>query len=90
METSPASRDVTSRPYLIGFVLALLLTTPTFAVIAVAAVAQVVVHLRYFLHLDLGTSSRLSLVTLAFAAVLMVIMIGGSVWILFDLNYRMV
>ena len=104
MQTSLVDRDVTTRSYLVGFVLAFGLTAvpfglvaaralapiPTFAVIAVAAVAQIAVHLRYFLHLDLRASSRERLATLAFAAILIVIMIGGSVWILSDLHFRMI
>jgi cytochrome o ubiquinol oxidase operon protein cyoD len=92
-----------TRLYLAGFVLALTLTaipfglvaarvlTPTtiLAVIAVAALAQIVVHLRFFLHLDLKPSSLDRALVLCFAAVLIVIMIGGSLWIMCDLNYRM-
>jgi cytochrome o ubiquinol oxidase operon protein cyoD len=103
MQSSPHSREVTPRPYLVGVVLALLLTAipfaavaaralppaSTFAVIAVAAIVQIVVHLRFFLRLDLKPSSQEKLVALCFAAVLIVIMAGGSLWIMFDLQYRM-
>jgi cytochrome o ubiquinol oxidase operon protein cyoD len=103
MPTTSQRREVTIRPYILGLVLALVLTAipfglvaartlppaPTFAVIAAAAIAQIFVHLRFFLHLDLKPSSQEKVATLCFAAVLMVIMIGGSIWILFDLHYRM-
>jgi len=89
--------------YLTGFFLALVLTGISFAlvvfdvlprstdlvVIAVAAVAQILVHLRYFLHLGLTTTPRENLVVLLFAGVLIFIMIGGSLWIMFDLRDRM-
>ena len=92
-----------SRPYLIGFALALLLTAIPFAlaaagtmprtasliVIAVAGVVQILVHLRYFLHLDLTSTPRENLLALAFAAMLVLVMIGGSLWIMFDLQHRM-
>jgi cytochrome o ubiquinol oxidase operon protein cyoD len=91
------------RFYLTGFALALLLTaipfglvvfgslpkTATMIAIAAAAIAQVLVHLRYFLHLDLTTTPRENLLAIAFAAVLILIMVGGSLWIMFDLHARM-
>jgi len=95
------TRDL--RSYLTGFVLALVLTAipfglvyfkllsvgPAIAVIAVAAVIQVVVHLRFFLHIDFKRTPRDDLLALAFAAFLICIMVGGSLWIMIDLYYRM-
>ncbi|MEJ2625123.1 MAG: cytochrome o ubiquinol oxidase subunit IV [Pseudolabrys sp.] len=95
--------DPLLRVYLTGFVLALVLTiipvglvtlnllpeTTALAVIAVLAVVQMGVHLHYFLHLDFSASERNNLLTLAFTAVIMVIMAGGTVWILYNLHYRM-
>jgi cytochrome o ubiquinol oxidase operon protein cyoD len=91
------------RSYLVGLVLALVLTalpfalvaahalsrTATLAVIAAAALVQVLVHLRFFLHLGLRRSAPETLATVAFAAVLIGIMFGGTLWIMFDLNRRM-
>jgi cytochrome o ubiquinol oxidase operon protein cyoD len=95
--------DQPQRTYITGFVLALVLTGipfglvvsgllprfTTLVVIAVLALVQVVVHLRYFLHLDLRSTPRENLLALAFAAVLICIMVGGSLWIMLDLNARM-
>jgi cytochrome o ubiquinol oxidase operon protein cyoD len=92
-----------AKSYLAGFFLALVLTvipfalvgtdvlqrTPSLAVIAIAAVVQILVHLRYFLHLDLHATPRENLLALAFTAVLLLIMVGGSLWIMFDLEQRM-
>jgi len=100
---TPRDSNAMFRSYMTGFVLAVILTvvpfmlaafkllsaSTAFAVIAALALIQVVVHLRYFLHLDLKRSPRENLVALAFTAVLMVIMIGGSLWIMFDLHGRM-
>ncbi|MFH0342841.1 MAG: cytochrome o ubiquinol/quinol oxidase subunit IV [Chromatiales bacterium] len=47
---------------------------------------QVLVHLRFFLHLDL---TRENLLTIMFAAIFIFIMVGGSLWIMFDLHQRM-
>jgi cytochrome o ubiquinol oxidase operon protein cyoD len=91
------------QPYIAGFVLALVLTGipfglvvagllprfTTLVVIALLAVVQVGVHLRYFLHLDLQETPRENVLALAFAAVLIFIMVGGSLWIMLDLDARM-
>jgi len=95
--------DAKFNAYMTGFGLAVILTaipfalvgfnlasaTTTLIVIAALAVIQVLVHLRYFLHLGFKHTPRENLVTLAFTAVLIVIMIGGSLWIMFDLHHRM-
>ena len=91
------------QPYITGFVFALVLTGipfglvaanllpgfTTLVVIAVLAVVQVVVHLRYFLHIDLESTPRGNLLALAFAAVLIFLTVGGTLWIMLDLNDRM-
>jgi cytochrome o ubiquinol oxidase operon protein cyoD len=92
------------RTILTGLGLALLLTaipfglvalqalprTPMLIVIAIFAMIQILVHLRYFLHLDLRSSPPENLLAIAFAAVLIFIMIGGSLWIMLDLRARMI
>jgi cytochrome o ubiquinol oxidase subunit IV len=102
MATSPHGGEITIKPYLVGFVLALALTVipfglvaartlppiQMFVVIGVAAITQVVVHLRYFLHLDFKPSSQNKLIALCFAAVVLLVLVGGALWIIFDLNYR--
>lgn len=99
----PAATGHGLKTYLTGLALALVLTAIPFAlvaanplprsitlvVIAVAAVIQVLVHLRYFLHLDLATTPRENLAAIVFAAILVLIMIGGSLWIMLDLQHRM-
>ncbi|MGR9054040.1 MAG: cytochrome o ubiquinol oxidase subunit IV [Gammaproteobacteria bacterium] len=95
--------------YLIGFVLALLLTLTAFGlviagtepllaegisrgtvVIAVSllAVLQILVHLHYFLHLSFGIGN-LKIVALLFTLFIIAVMVGGTLWIMYDLNYRM-
>ncbi|WP_306146260.1 cytochrome o ubiquinol oxidase subunit IV [Roseibium sp. MMSF_3412] len=89
--------------YLTGFALAVVLTAIPFAlvwgglltgpavyvVIAVAAVIQVVVHLVFFLHMNFKSTPGENLFFLGFAAVLICIMVGGSLWIMMDLHHRM-
>ncbi|WP_136661092.1 cytochrome o ubiquinol oxidase subunit IV [Nitratireductor sp. XY-223] len=93
----------THKAYLTGFVLALILTVIPFAlvwvgalpvratliVIAVAAIIQMLVHMYYFLHLNFRTTPRDNMLALVFAAVLIFILVGGTLWIMFDLHYRM-
>ena len=62
---------------------------PTLIVIGVAAVIQVLVHLRYFLHLALTSTPRENLLAIVFTAILIFLMVGGSFWIMLDLNHRM-
>ena len=54
-----------------------------------AAVVQMLVHLHYFLHLDRSSSARWNVLALLFTLLIMFIFVGGSIWIMFDLNYRM-
>ena len=91
------------RSYLIGFVLAVILTAIPFyvvmthalppsralLVIGIAAILQILVHLRFFLHLNFTSTPKENLLAIVFAAVLIFIMVGGSFWIMFDLHTRM-
>ena len=103
MDTTTSRSGPSLRSYLTGFVLAAVLTAipfglvaagtlsrdTTLIVIAIAALLQVLVHLRYFLDLNLTTTPRENVLAIAFAAVLIFIMVGGSLWIMLDLNERM-
>ena len=89
--------------YLIGFVLAVILTAIPFwlvythtlppsrimLIIAIAAVLQILVHLHFFLHINFTTTPKENLMAIAFTAVLIFLMVGGSLWIMIDLHYRM-
>lgn len=89
--------------YLVGFVLAILLTIVSFGIVAVglqpqwvavvglalAATVQILVHLRYFLHLDRSKEMEWNVVTIAFTGLIVFIFIAGSVWVIFTLNSRM-
>ena len=91
------------RAYLLGFGLALALTVVPFAVvvfgpgtqglaiilITLCALAQLVVQLRYFLHLDLSEQKREDLHLVLFTVLLLGIMSIGTIWILGNLAIRM-
>src|SRR5450432_3172383 len=61
----------------------------TFILIGALGVLQILVHFRYFLQLRLRAESRDRILTLAFAAVVAVLMAIGTLWIIADLKRRM-
>ena len=89
------------RSYVIGFLLAIVLTAIPFAlvmshsvagtplVIAAFALAQIVVHVVYFLHLNRSEEQRWNLIALVFTAIVVCIILGGSLWIMHELYVNM-
>lgn len=57
--------------------------------IGLTAVVQIVVHFRYFLHIDLTRSKRDDLQLILFSALIVLLMVAGTLWILGDLSGRM-
>jgi cytochrome o ubiquinol oxidase subunit IV len=102
-QAARAERSRELRSYLIGFALAVLLTAIAFAavllgawsrvavlwVIAVAAVAQIIVHFRFFLHIDLSKSKSDDLQLILFSFLILAMMVAGTIWILANLHARM-
>ncbi len=100
---SVAAGHLSAGKYMVGFSLAVILTLVSFGLVAtgvlskawaipvlsVAAFAQMLVHLHYFLHLDRSAGMRWNLVALGFTAILLFIFILGTVWIMATLNSRM-
>jgi cytochrome o ubiquinol oxidase operon protein cyoD len=98
----PRSHNIRTA-YIVGFVLSLLLTFLAYglvvqnalpyqlllAAIVAAALLQLVVQVYCFLHLDGERGSRDRLVALGFAAIVVGILVSGSLWIMFSLNGRM-
>lgn len=89
--------------YVIGYGLALLLTfcafglvwlhllegrTAFFVVLGLGLV-QMLVHFRCFLHIDLRRNARADLHLLMFAALVIALMVGGTLVVLFNLRDRM-
>jgi cytochrome o ubiquinol oxidase operon protein cyoD len=91
------------KSYLTGFILSLILTaipfalvmkgawsvSATLAVIVIAGLAQILTHLHYFLHLDTSSAERWNVLALIFTILIMILFVGGSLWIMYTLNYRM-
>ena len=92
------------RNYLIGFVLAAGLTAGSFWVasgtgliftpgipmaLAAFAIAQMGVHLVFFLHITTGPDNLNNVLALAFGVLVVGIVIAGSLWIMYHLNTNM-
>ena len=57
--------------------------------LAVLAIAQIGVHLVFFLHLTTAPDNTNNVLALAFGVLIVALIIGGSVWIMNNLNDRM-
>jgi cytochrome o ubiquinol oxidase subunit IV len=55
----------------------------------VLALAQIGVHLVFFLHLGSGSDSTNNILALAFGVLVVLLIIAGSVWIIANLNSNM-
>ena len=96
----PASRKV----YLVGFALSAVLTfipfwlvmtgalqdaTATAVIVVLLAVVQIFVHTTCFLHVNRRAEGGWTLLAYLFTGVLVLITIGGSLWIMYHLNSNM-
>jgi cytochrome o ubiquinol oxidase operon protein cyoD len=89
--------------YTIGFVLAVVLTATSFWVantsllwppgvplgLAVLAIAQMGVHLVFFLHITTGPDNTNNVLALAFGILIVFLVVVGSLWIMTNLNDNM-
>jgi cytochrome o ubiquinol oxidase operon protein cyoD len=89
--------------YTIGLVLAVILTAISFWVantsllwgpgvalgLAVLAIAQMGVHLVFFLHITTGPDNSNNVLALAFGVLIVILVVAGSLWIMVDLNDNM-
>ena len=86
--------------YTVGFALALLLTALSFWVantsllwapgvamgLFVLAIAQMGVHLVFFLHITTGSDNTNNVLALAFGVLIVLLVVVGSAWIMTNLN----
>ena len=94
----------TVRGYVIGFLLSLVLTaipfwlvmgkvlpssSSTALVILGFAAVQIVVHMVYFLHMNAKVEGGWSMLALIFTVVMVVILLAGSIWVMYHLNTNM-
>jgi cytochrome o ubiquinol oxidase operon protein cyoD len=67
-----------------------LVWTPSIPVaLIVLAIAQMGVHLVFFLHITSGSDSTNNVMALAFGVLIVLLLIGGSLWIMGHLNHNM-
>ncbi|TPL85136.1 cytochrome o ubiquinol oxidase subunit IV [Mesorhizobium sp. B2-3-12] len=92
------------RGYLTGFLLSVILTAIPFwlvmtgaiddkqvaaIVIMAFAVVQIVVHMIFFLHMNTASEGGWSMLALIFTLILVVIVLTGSLWVMYHLNANM-
>lgn len=92
------------REYVIGFALSVLLTAVPFwlvmggvldsklataAVIVIFGITQMLVHVVYFLHLNTRSEGGWNMLAIIFTLVLVVITIAGSLWVMHNMNEKM-
>ena len=92
------------KSYATGFILSILLTIIAFAMVMQsrglprwvvlfsifgAASLQILVHMHYFLHLDTTSIPRWNMLALVITLLIMILFVGLTLWIMSDLNYRM-
>ena len=89
--------------YLAGLGLAILLTATSFFVagtdlvwepsipvaLVVLAIAQMGVHLVFFLHITTGPDNTNNVLALAFGVLIVILVMAGSLWIMANLNHNM-
>lgn len=95
---------VTLKGYLTGFVLSVILTAIPFwlvmakklpnsgiaaAVLLGLAAIQIVVHVIYFLHMNTKAENGWTFLALLFTVIMVAIVIVGSVWVMYHLDYNM-
>jgi cytochrome o ubiquinol oxidase operon protein cyoD len=92
------------KSYTIGFVLAVILTVIPFwivmggliekssttgLVLLGLAAVQVVVHMVYFLHMNSKSEGGWNMLALIFSLMVVVIMLAGSLWVMYHMNTNM-
>ncbi len=89
--------------YIVGFVLSVVITCIAFYLVAyevmtpsaricgivVLALVQLLVQLIFFLHLNFSSEARWNLISFVFTAIVVLILVFGSLWIMLSLNYNM-
>jgi len=98
-------RDATESAgsYLVGLALALLLTAVSFFIagttlvwgpsipvaLVVLAIAQMGVHLVFFINITTGPDNVNNVMALAFGVLIVLLLLVGSLWIMANLNHNM-
>ncbi|MBM2882839.1 MULTISPECIES: cytochrome o ubiquinol oxidase subunit IV [Chromobacterium] len=94
---------ISVKGYLVGFVLSVILTVIPFWMVMggaftkqatligifALAVVQIVVQLKYFLHLDFSKEGKLNTFSFLFTGMVIVLLVGLSIWIIYSADALM-
>ncbi len=94
----------TFKSYVTGLTLSLILTLTAFWLvakhtftdktlyisIAILALVQLFTQVVFFLRLNASSEGRWNLMPFVFAILIVSVLVGGSLWIMYNLNYNMV
>ena len=61
----------------------------TYALITLAAVAQIIVQVVFFLHINAEGKPRMNLMSFIFTLLMVFIVVAGSLWVMYNLNVNM-
>lgn len=101
---APAFPHGSMRDYVTGFVLSVILTAiPFFLVMSglvgsgrltaflvlACAVSQIIVHMIYFLHMNLRSEAGWTMISLVFTIVVLVIAVIGTIWVMYHMDANM-
>lgn len=92
-----------TKSYIIGFILSIILTLipyyivvnhtlgveNTHIVILAFAVLQLLVQVVFFLHLNAESGPKWNLLAFTFTIIVLAILVVGSIWIMYNLDYNM-
>ena len=95
--------NVSFKPQFLGFVLSIILTVAAYRIVTHhhltgstlvltlvgIGILQAAVQLIFFLHLGLETKPHWNMITFVFTVLVIIIVVGGSVWIMNNLNYNL-
>jgi len=102
--SAPQEHHGSLKSYLTGFLLAVILTVIPFwlvmgnvlsnsyligLILLGLGTVQIVVHMVYFLHMNTKSEGGWSMLALIFTVILVVIMLSGSLWVMYHLNHNM-
>ncbi|KPA91443.1 MULTISPECIES: cytochrome o ubiquinol oxidase subunit IV [Pseudomonas] len=103
INSSAGSSHGSRTSYLIGFALSLVLTIIPFGLVMfptlprhftawlviLSGIVQVFIHLKYFLHLDTAAEQRWNLIAFVFSLVIILLLVGLSLWIMESIHIKM-
>ncbi|MBI3236261.1 MAG: cytochrome o ubiquinol oxidase subunit IV [Chlamydiales bacterium] len=95
--------NVSFKPQFLGFILSLIITLAAYRIVIEGhlagsnllitlygiGIAQAILQLIFFLHLGLESKPHWNMITFLLTVLVIVIVIGGSIWIMNNLDYNL-